>query len=391
YGTEGCSEEGPTLSVRLCEPITIRQEPQAEDLSVTTRTVIERKACDDTDGDGQPDVTYSELWEVGGNQPPTLIGTYTAADLSVEYDPTNPVPCLEPEPITCGMPPDDVTSGSANSGEPGELQVVDNTGAIHWTCAHLSRDGGGQTLWDGQPLQFGPDPDGQDECESGVRYLYRDISAQLIAARPSCDDGTAQITVSVHVELQGDNPAGYTYFGGLRLYNARTEEWFASDLVTSPDPQHLQPGHQETLHLQAQVLAQDLADGNIYTYLALETWEDIPGGSGQFAPTEWTASDFQASYSYNTEGCVDELPLVAVKVCEPITTRYQIEPAGGAPLPTTGGLVPVQRWDDTDNDGRPDTPFTEVWQMVPGQPPRLVDTYRSQPGDGYLPINPGAP
>src|SRR5690606_18586944 len=58
---------------------------------------------------------------------------------------------------------------------------------------------------------------------------------------------------------------------------------------------------------------------------------------------------------------------------------------------TTGGLVPVQRWDDTDNDGRPDTPFTEVWQMVPGQPPRLVDTYRSQPGDGYLPINPVDP
>lgn len=389
YGTEGCSEEGPTLNVRLCEPITIRQEPQAEDLSVTTRTVIERRACDDTDGDGQPDVTYSELWEVGGNQPPTLIGTYTTADLAQEYDPQNPVPCLEPEPITCGMPPDDVTSGSANSGEPGELQVVDNTGAIYRNCSHPPLAGGGQVLWDGGNLQFGPDLQGSELCETPDAGTYRQVTAQLIAARPTCDDGTAEVTVSVDVELQGTNPAAYDYIGGLRLYSLRTETWFAEDRLDADHP--TMPGFQQTLTVSATVAAEDLASGDIVVMLALETWEDIPRGSGQQGPTQWLASNFRASYSYNTEGCVDELPLMAVKICEPITTRYQIEPAGGAPLPTTGGLVPVQRWDDTDNDGRPDTPYTEVWQMVPGQSPRLVDTYRSQPGDGYLPTNPVDP
>ncbi|MDP4501060.1 hypothetical protein [Nonomuraea turcica] len=49
--------------------------------------------CDDTDGDGQPDATYSELWCVADDGTTSLLLTY-AGDPSTPYVPVAPVPCV---------------------------------------------------------------------------------------------------------------------------------------------------------------------------------------------------------------------------------------------------------------------------------------------------------
>jgi hypothetical protein len=51
-----------------------------------------RQRCDDTDGDGQPDATYSELWCIRADGTAELVLTYQD-DPSVPYVPTTPVAC----------------------------------------------------------------------------------------------------------------------------------------------------------------------------------------------------------------------------------------------------------------------------------------------------------
>ncbi|MCX4458671.1 hypothetical protein OOK58_42950 [Streptomyces sp. NBC_01728] len=51
-----------------------------------------RQRCDDTDGDGQPDATYSELWCIGADGTAELVLIYQD-DPSVPYVPTAPVDC----------------------------------------------------------------------------------------------------------------------------------------------------------------------------------------------------------------------------------------------------------------------------------------------------------
>ncbi|MCC9686868.1 hypothetical protein [Streptomyces sp. MNU103] len=52
-----------------------------------------RQLCDDTDGDGQADVTYSELWCVRADGSAELVLTYQD-DPSTPYVPTSPVDCV---------------------------------------------------------------------------------------------------------------------------------------------------------------------------------------------------------------------------------------------------------------------------------------------------------
>jgi hypothetical protein len=71
--------------------------------------VVERCGCDDTDGDGIGDVTYTELWAVDpcGGQAPTLLGTYLGGDLAQPYTPVAPVECTAaetlPGPLSTGV------------------------------------------------------------------------------------------------------------------------------------------------------------------------------------------------------------------------------------------------------------------------------------------------
>src|SRR5690606_5945865 len=236
----------------------------------------------------------------------------TELDATTPYTPQGEVKACEPNSETCGLPADAVTSGEANSGAPGELQVVDvqpppllqYRGQPTGKATHEPLPGGGQTLWDGGTLIFPADTEGAGGGE--LHYVNRVIAAQLIAARPECDDGTAQITVQVHAQLDGPNPGVAKYYGGLRLYNQRTGEYFAYDPVAAEGAKP-QPGYAHTMSLTSQVLAHDLASGNILVWLALETYETpAPDRDPADGPKQWTTSDFRASYSYGTEGWSEE-------------------------------------------------------------------------------------
>ncbi|MFF6801136.1 hypothetical protein [Streptomyces sp. NPDC012616] len=74
-----------------------------------TKQVVERCGCDDTDGDGVGDVTYTELWAVDpcGGAAPALLGTYLDGDLTQPYTPVAPVECTTadvlPGPVMAGV------------------------------------------------------------------------------------------------------------------------------------------------------------------------------------------------------------------------------------------------------------------------------------------------
>ncbi|MFD5788577.1 hypothetical protein ACFWH1_18385 [Streptomyces sp. NPDC127037] len=73
------------------------------------KAVIERCSCDDTDGDGIGDVTYTELWAVDpcGGAAPELLGTFLDGDLTQPYTPVAPVECTAaealPGPLSTGV------------------------------------------------------------------------------------------------------------------------------------------------------------------------------------------------------------------------------------------------------------------------------------------------
>jgi hypothetical protein len=73
------------------------------------KQVVERCGCDDTDGDGVGDETFTELWAVDpcGGAAPALLGTYLDGDLTQPYTPVAPVECTAadtlPGPVQTGV------------------------------------------------------------------------------------------------------------------------------------------------------------------------------------------------------------------------------------------------------------------------------------------------
>ncbi|MDX2643493.1 hypothetical protein PV341_07870 [Streptomyces sp. PA03-1a] len=67
-----------------------------------TRQVVERCGCDDTNGDGVADTSYTELWAVDpcSGVAPELLGTYEDGDLAAPYTPVAPVDCEASETLT---------------------------------------------------------------------------------------------------------------------------------------------------------------------------------------------------------------------------------------------------------------------------------------------------
>jgi hypothetical protein len=74
-----------------------------------TKQVVERCGCDDTDGDGLGDETYTELWAVDpcGGADPELLGAFLDGDLTQPYTPVAPVECTAaealPGPLSTGV------------------------------------------------------------------------------------------------------------------------------------------------------------------------------------------------------------------------------------------------------------------------------------------------
>lgn len=165
--------------------------------------------------------------------------------------------------------------------------------------------GGGDSLWQGDPLVFPMDTDGSST--DGVQ-VYRSVAASLQAAPPERHVGTAEVTVSVRVTNDGPN-AGLQFSGRFimvepgdpalwfeRLHDLQTVEFFAP------------VGHVETLTLSAPVPAEDLAAGDVLIHLALETYHSADGESGN-PGTQWTADQFLATYAFDTTGCEPQIAI----------------------------------------------------------------------------------
>ncbi|WP_329368724.1 hypothetical protein OG896_24545 [Streptomyces sp. NBC_00669] len=80
------------------------------------KQILERCGCDDTDGDGIGDVTYTEIWAIDpdGVDAPALLGTYQDGDLTQPYTPVAPVDCTSSSDPTTPTTPVTVHSGGAN-------------------------------------------------------------------------------------------------------------------------------------------------------------------------------------------------------------------------------------------------------------------------------------
>ncbi|MDX3067817.1 hypothetical protein PV518_37625 [Streptomyces sp. ND04-05B] len=92
----------PVGTVASCTP----QTGCDDEAEPCAKQIVERCGCDDTDGDGAADVTYTELWAVDpcGGTAPELVGTYLDGDLTQPYTPVAPVDCTaadvsEAEPL----------------------------------------------------------------------------------------------------------------------------------------------------------------------------------------------------------------------------------------------------------------------------------------------------
>lgn len=161
----------------------------------------------------------------------------------------------------------------------------------------LEQGGGGtsQPFFNGGsyviPPDTGPGPG------SAVEH-FRGTGGILKAPRPSCDAGTATITVSARMTNDGPtNVSGSA--GGLRIANGTTHVALVSDFL----PANMAANTSDTVTCNVVVPAADLAAGNITALFFMETWQAAVGGKG------WTLDRFEASYVYDTTGCPELQPL----------------------------------------------------------------------------------
>ncbi|MFF1834233.1 hypothetical protein ACFVXE_08510 [Streptomyces sp. NPDC058231] len=110
---DGTTAYTPAGTVGLCDATPAEESPGELPCA---KAVIERCGCDDTDGDGVGDVTYTELWAVDpcNGAAPELIGTFQDGDLTQPYTPVAPVDCTSTVDATTPPAPVTVHSGGAN-------------------------------------------------------------------------------------------------------------------------------------------------------------------------------------------------------------------------------------------------------------------------------------
>lgn len=246
------------------------------------------------------------------------------------YDTTLPAghqivacPAEEPEPcrdaatvLLCDVPVD------GTSPEP----AATDTAPLRQDGATVPLTGGGQALWDGGALVFPQDTDGA--AGDGIQ-VYRAVAAVLQAERPACDDGTATVTASVHIHLDGPTN-GVGIVGRLTLYEG------GQQVATQAVPAGAPVGYDGTLTVSAPVSAAAVVSGNVVVELWLETFHA--------GPKSWTTDTFTRSVSFGTSGCETQFLRKVVTDCE------------------TGDVLTVT---DTTLDGQPYEVTGEAGQCVP--------------------------
>ncbi|MEU5834475.1 hypothetical protein ABZ820_12495 [Streptomyces diacarni] len=244
--------------------------------------------------------------------------TLPAGHQIVECPAEEPEPCRDSATVLlCDAPGPDETGGPVTATDTAPTETSNTTVPV---------PGGTPALWAGDTYVFPADP---DASQTDGAQVYRVTGAALQAERPACDDGTATVTASVHVRLDGPDPGRGTD-GRLILFEAGT-------LVAAVDVPTFAPvGYEDTLTVSGTVSADALAAGDVTLDLWLETFH--LGGKS------WTTSQFTSSAEYATADCVTQFLRKVVTDCE------------------TGETVSVT---DTTLDGQPYEVTGEVGQCTP--------------------------
>ncbi|MGW4007961.1 hypothetical protein [Streptomyces sp. NPDC004763] len=214
--------------------------------------------------------------------------------------------------------------------ETGGPTTPTDTTPIEHTTTIIPLEGGAPALWSGGSVVF---PADLDASETDGQQVYRTAAAALQADRPACDDGTARVTASVHVHLDGPAP-GVGTTGRLALYEAGTLVGVVG-IPTSPPV-----GYDGTLTLTKTVAAAAVAAGDVTVELRLETYHS--GGKA------WTVDGFTSSAEFAVTDCETQFLRKLVTDCE------------------TGEIVSVT---DTTLDGTPYTVTGDVGQCTPAAAP----------------------
>ncbi len=241
-----------------------------------------------------------------------------------------PVPCAPHggrTPCACSCPPPCRSSSTlllcdTTTATPVTLTIVDDTVATLGLEARFPDLAGSHAaLWSGGALTYPADPNGS--AGDGTQ-VYRTAVGRITATPPNCEGATGTLTASARVTQNGPG-RGLALDGSLRLY--RNTTLTGSDNVMPDAP----VGHVETLTTSAPITAADLASGNLYVALYLETFH----GTSK----SWTADQFSITAQLN--GCAVQFLRTFVIDC------------------STGAVLTHS---DTTLDGRPYTPTGQVGQ-----------------------------
>ncbi|MFD5570471.1 hypothetical protein [Streptomyces cadmiisoli] len=288
--------------------------------------------------------------------------------------------------LLCDLPDDVDPSGEPVAADTGQQFIADLPNADF-----VARAGGGAALWSGGTIAFGPDA----ATGPGITQVHRYVAATLQADAPACNAGTARLTLSVQVENLGPG-TGCSGAGRFRLFHTD-----GSVLASGQGLLNTPVGTPETLVIEADVPAADLAAGDVAVWLDVETYQ-----TGLCAPPDtkqWQASNFTASYAYDVDGCGEQFLRTVVTDCDtgavtatsdatldgaPYTvtgTVGQCTGAGcGGGTVTTGTDVEVLALCDTDGSGAVTVFLRQIAYAAAG----TVDTVTDTALDGTTPYTP---
>jgi hypothetical protein len=151
-------------------------------------------------------------------------------------------------------------------------------------------------LWSGGALAYPADPNAS--AGDGTQ-VYRTAVGRITAAPPDCEGATGTLTASTRVTLHGPG-AGQAQDGSLMLFRGST--LIVQDNATRNAP----VGHVETLTVSAPVTAADLAGGDLYVALYLETFH--------VTRKSWTADQF--TITAQLDGCAVQFLRTFVIDCD---------------------------------------------------------------------------
>ena len=177
------------------------------DATACQEQLFERTGCDDTDGDGIAEVTYTQLWAVptcSVTATARLVGSYLMGDFAAPYTPVNPVDCsgLVDEDTTASTPVATVGLCLA-SGTPIAVTVVRDCDGVVTSTGWINLNTG--TFTPGNP------PPGTVACGGSQSIQVSGVFCDVLP------DGTVAGLVLVEYEYAADGS-----IASVRLVDAGT-------------------------------------------------------------------------------------------------------------------------------------------------------------------------